>query len=369
LGVVTTDAEQIKNEMIASFESHAGRKLYPADPWYLKLMWFADIIIQERVLTNHAALMNLLRYAEGEYLDALCEVFFDTKRLQATAAKTTLRFGLSETKANAQTILAGTRVSRGNIIFASTGNLIIPPGTPYADVAAVCETAGAAGNGYLSGQISEIVDVYPFYGGAVNITATEGGSDVESDESLRERARLSLEAYSTAGSEGAYIYWAKSIEGGQNIADVYPFSPAPCEVDIKVLMQGGELPGQEILDAVLAACNAKDKRPLTDIVTVSAPDTVPFDVEVKYWIKTDATAKPTDILASVTEAVNGYVLWQTERMGRDIDPGELNKRVREVEGVKRASIVSPSTDVVIRRGTVAQLGAAPVILFMGGEEE
>jgi phage-related baseplate assembly protein len=382
LNVVIIDPERILAEMVASFQQATGRTLYPADPEILRLKWFADIIIQERVLINTAAQMNLLRIATGAYLDALCELFFNTQRLQPLPAKTTLRFYLSEAKNSAQTIPAETRVGAGDLLFATTTALIIAPNTLYGEVKAECQTVGEVGNGLLPGtpddtpgredkwiiqaQISEIVDLYPFYGSVGNVTISDGGADIESDESLRERAQLSLEAYSTAGAEGAYIYWAKSVS--QNIADVYPFSPEPVHLTLYVLMKGGELPEQETLDAVLKAVNVKDRRPLTDLVTVSAPNVVPFDVEVKYWLPVSVKDKTVTIQTAVENAVNEYILWQTERMGRDIEPDELIARMKEA-GAKRPRVLSPSDDVVIPPGSVAQLAHPKTVIYMGVEEE
>jgi phage-related baseplate assembly protein len=370
LSLIERDPETIKNELIASFEKSAGRKLYPADPWTLKLMWFADVIIQLRVIANAAALSNLLRFAEGAYLEALCEVFLMTARLPAAPAAATIRLYLSEAMPDAQTIPAGTRVGAGEkFVFSTVSELTIPPGTIYGDAKAECLTPGAAGNGFAPGRIKDIIDVYPLYGGAASITESEGGADGESDERLRERARLSVEAHTTAGSEGSYIYWIKSAS--QTIADVYPYSPAPCEVDNKILLVGGAAPGQELLDKALAAVNARDRRPLTDLVTCSAPDAVPFDVEFEYWLLPPPSAETSaaNIRAAVEEAADNYILWQTEKMGRDIDPGKLTAMIRGVSGVKRARIIAPADDAVIPRGAAARLANPKKALYKGIEDE
>jgi phage-related baseplate assembly protein len=382
LNILTVDTEQILSTLVQSFQKSVGRTLYPADPEMLRLKWFADIIAQERNLINTAGLMNLLRNAAGAYLDALCDVFFDTVRLQPISAKTTIRFFLSEKKNSVQTIPQGTRVGAGDLLFATTDTLTIQPNTLYGDIKAECQTAGEIGNGLLAGtldetqgnegkwiiqsQISEIVDLYPFYGSCGNITVSDGGANIESDESLRERAQLSLEAYSTAGAEGAYIYRAKSVS--QNIADVYPFSPEPVHLILYILMKDGKLPEQETLDDVLKAVSAKDRRPMTDFVTVSVPNIVPFEVDVSYWIPITAVKSTLQIQTAVEKAVDDYIIWQTSKMGRDIEPAELIERMKQA-GAKRPRVLSPSDDVFIMPGSVAQLAHSKIVTYMGVEDE
>ena len=214
---VDTDAETLVNGLIMSYEKFTGKTLYPADPARLFILWIADIILQERVIINESAKQNVPRYAEGDYLDSLAEIFKDTERLQAEPAKTVLRFYISAIQPSAQTIPKGTRATiDGEITFETTETVTVKPGELYADAAAVCVTTeinpetgkettiGAKGNGFVPGQISQIVDVFPFYEKVENITTTDGGADRESDKAFYERLRDSMETFSTAGPFGAY---------------------------------------------------------------------------------------------------------------------------------------------------------------------
>lgn len=100
------------------------------------------------------------------------------------------------------------------------------------------------------------------------------------------RRRESVETYSTAGPLGGYEYFAKSASA--LIADVKATSPEPGEVDVRVLLTGGELPGEEILKEVLDILNADTVRPLTDHVTVAAPQAVPYNINVTYYTQEDS---------------------------------------------------------------------------------
>jgi phage-related baseplate assembly protein len=365
ISFVDADTERLKNNLIAAYQVFTGRTLYPADPVRLFILWIADIIIQERVIINESAKQNVPRYAEGEYLDSLAELFKDTWRLPATAAVTTIRCHISAAQATAIIVPRGTRVSvDGEITFETAENLTIAPGALFGDVGAVCLKAGEAGNGFIPGQISQIVDLYPFYTAAENITTSDGGADVESDAAFYGRLRESMETFSAAGPSGAYIYWAKTAS--QNIVDVSATSPTPGIVDIRILLHGGELPDEETIQLVQETLSAETVRPLTDVVQVAAPETAPFDIAVSYWIASKDAASATVIQAAANAAVNEYIAWQTSKMGRDIIPSRLISALMTA-GVKRVEVASPAY-TVIPNDTVARLNTQSVT-YGGIEDE
>ena len=282
ISFVETDTEAIVNALIQSYEKFTGRTLYPADPARLFILWVADIIVQERVNIDFSAKQNVPRYAEGEYLDSLAELFKDTYRLEPEKAKTTLRYTLSIKLDTATVIPAGTRATPdGDVVFATLQDLTIPAGQLSGDVAAECTQAGEIGNGFVPGQIKQAVDVFPYFQSVSNTTESAGGADEESDAAFYERLRESVETYSTAGPMGGYEYFAKSASA--LIADVKATSPEPGEVDVRVLLAGGELPEEEILKEVSEILNADTVRPLTDHVTVKAPETVAYNIDVTYY--------------------------------------------------------------------------------------
>jgi phage-related baseplate assembly protein len=362
---VDTDTEALTASLIAAYQSFTGQTLYPADPARLFLLWIADIIIQERVLIDQSAKQNIPRYAEGIYLDAVAEFFKDTRRLSPTAAITTLEFTLSAAQAGAQTVPKGTRVTvDGNITFATSDNLTIAAGNISGDVSAECLTIGAAGNGFVAGQINQIVDVFPYYSKVENITTSAGGTDWETDEAFYIRMRENMEAFSTAGPIGAYIYYARTAN--QSITDVSANSPSPGVVDIRVLSNGA-LPPEEIIQLVSDTLNDETIRPLTDLVQVSAPDTVSFDINIEYWISTPNAASAVVIQAAANAAVDNYIAWQTSKMGRDINPSRLEYEIMKA-GVKRVVITNP-TFTAIANDTVAVLANAPTVTYGGIENE
>ena len=100
---------------------------------------------------------------------------------------------------------------------------------------------------------------------------------------------------------------------------------------------------------VLDALSAEKVRPLTDLVRVSAPDTVPFNIDVTYYIPNPGAASAANIERAVNEAVERYRVWQTEKMGRDINPSYLTRLLMET-GVKRVEVREPLFQKVEAKG-------------------
>lgn len=343
---VETDTETIESSLIALYENlvqqEPGReryKVYPASPERLFISWIAAVIVQQRVLINETAKKNVPRYADGEYLDSLAELFKDLERLPASPASAMFRFYISEPQAQSIIIPKGTRISfDGAILFATTENLEIKAGSTYGDVEGECTTAGTVGNNLATGQVKEIVDLYDYYQKAENITATSGGAEEEDDANYYERMRESMESFSTAGPINGYIYFTKSVSAA--VADVAVTSPEACVVDVRVLLQDGQQATEAVLKEIEDALNASDIRPLTDKVTVSVPETVPFDVDVTFFISQPNAASATIIETAARQAVKDYISWQTSKMGRDINPSYLTAKLMEA-GVKRVEVRKP----------------------------
>lgn len=343
INYVPVNPEEIKNSIITVYEAISGKKLFPGDPVRLFLLTQADIIIHQRVLLNDAARMNLLRYARGAYLDHL-GALVETPRLPAGTAVSTVRFTLSAPRPDAILIPAGVRVTPGNNLFFVTGAVAeIPAGDLSVDILCTCEQPGIAGNGFLPGQINVLVDPQPFVSSVSNITESAGGTDNEADDPYRERIHTSPERFSVAGPTGAYEYWARTANPG--ISDVKVYSPAATEVEVLVLMSGGELPTQDILEAVGAVVNDRTIRPLTDQVTVAAPTVVNYEIELEYWIDAEYASDAVSIQAEVNQAIQTYVLWQKMRIGRNINPSELTRLLMNA-GARRVEITSPAYEVL-----------------------
>jgi len=332
------NTDSIEISLITSYEKISGRSLASGDPVRLFLETIAAVIVQQRVLIDFSAKQNLLAYSAGDYLDHL-GAFLGVSRLEASSASTTVRFTLSAAQASAVAIPLGTRIAAGEVIFATTDAAEIPEGALSVDVNAACQASGTAGNDYLPGQIVQLVDPIAYVASAANVTTSNGGSDTEGDENLRERIRQVPESFSVAGPVGAYEYWAKTAH--QDISDVAVYSSSPGVVEIRPLGKDGDIPSQEMLELVEAACNADTVRPLTDTVKVSSPEQVEYSLDVTYWIAWDDATLVSKIQSSVEAAVESYLKWQKTVLGRDINPSVLIAKIQGA-GALRCEVRAPA---------------------------
>lgn len=324
-------------------EEYLNRSLAKSDPVFLLLKSFLAIIIQQRLLIDQVAKMNLLAYSEGDYLEHL-GVLVGVERLAASRAVTTVEVELSAARAQVTIIPAGTRITPDNkIFFALDSDVVFAVGEIKKTCAATCTVEGEAGNNFLAGEISKIVDNRAWLKSIVNVTTSEGGADEESDDAFRERIRTSPESFSCAGSVGAYKFHAMSTSA--LISDVYVMSPTPGVVNVYPLLQGGILPGTEILNLVNSKLNKNTVRPLTDTVQVLAPTKLNYAINARYWISEEDSAQAAQIIAAVQTATQDYIDWQRAKLGLDINPSELIYRLKAT-GVKRVEITNPVFTVV-----------------------
>lgn len=357
-----SDAGNVEQAVITTYEGLVGRTLYAGDPVRLFLEAVAYIIAQQRAVIDFTGKMNLLRYATGGYLDHL-GVLTGVERIAAKAASCTCRFAPSEALDFAVAIPAGTRVSPdGQAMFSTSAAAELAAGALYVDVAVQAEDAGESLNGLLPGQITQIVDTVAYIATVANTTTTSGGTEEEDDESFRARIQLSPESFSTAGPRLAYVYWAKTAH--QDIVDVAVTSPTPGVVDVRVLMDGGSLPSAEVLALVDATLSEEKRRPLTDNVVVAAPVVVAFNVALTWYLRAEDATLAAQVQTAVAEAVAGYVTWQQSAIGRDVNPSELIKRV-VAAGAKRCVVTTP-VFTTVGETEVAQAGT--IAVTYGGTE-
>ena len=176
-----------------------------------------------------------------------------------------------------------------------------------------------------------------------NVTVPENGQDVEDDESYRLRIYLAPAGYSNAGSEDGYRFFVLSFN--PDISDIRITSPKECEVHICYLLEDGRIPGDESLKALKAYLEEETRKPITDRVVISAPTQREYELELKYYINRSESNQAAGIQKRVEKAVNDYLLWQSGKIGRDINPDELICRIKSA-GAKRVEIVSPVFSVV-----------------------
>lgn len=362
---VETDTQEIADELTESYETQMGVTLYPADPIRQLLLWFASCISLEHSYLNVAAKRNLPRYAEGAYLDSLAEIFYGVARQEAEAAETVLQFVLAEELDEELRIPAGTEATAGDgITFATTEDLIIPAGETTGTVGAECTESGTAGNGLAVGKIAVMVDQIAYVDSVTNTTQSAGGMDEETDEELYSRLRSSLEGYSTAGTAGSYEYQA--MQYNSRITSVKAVQTGDGEVGVTFLTDSG-LPTADEITEMQDWLSGDEIRALTDQVTVTAPDQVPFEIQLTYYGAKNPEPGGKTLEELVANAVSEYVTWQTQALGRRINPGKLLNMLYQA-GAGYAVITKPTAQE-LDETECAVLSGTPSLVYGDGDEE
>ena len=338
LFVSETDAATILQSVLDKLQSDVGETLYPGDERRMFGESISALIIIAFNEMEETAKNSILKYARGEALDAIGDSY-NCERLEPEHARTTLRFSLAEAYGSNITIPAGTRAAtEAGSYFATTEDATIAAGDTYVDVTAKATEGGTENNGLLANTITTMVDLIAYVDSVTNTVVTYGGTDEETDDDYRERIRLRLSSFSTAGSANAYRYWALSADN--NVADAYVVSPSANVIYVYIVTTSGELPSAALISAVQAVVNADDVRPLNDSVTTKAPTTSDYDIELEYYVSSEKESEVVAAIEGTDGVLEQYRLWQDTTIARDVNPDYLKKLILDA-GADRVEITYP----------------------------
>lgn len=335
---VNYDPVVIRSELEKAYVNIFGSKVEQGDPMadFLDYITFIFCLILSSI--DNSGKMNLLRFSKGKYLEAIAENVGESRE-GAKGALTTIRYTFSKTFDGVVVIPKGHKTEAFGLYFETVNDSELRVGQKEIDIECQCSTDGIVGNGIGIGEIINIVDPIAYLQKVSNLTETAGGVDVESDDSLREKTRTNPASKSVAGPEAAYKYHTKNAHHG--IVDVHIETVKGTGV-VKVypLLEAGVIPSQEILNIVSSALNAKEVRPLTDYVEPTKPGVVSYSIDLTYYIVDDSSINEVEIRAEIETAVENYIKWQCEKLGRDINPDRLTALI-VAAGAKRVEITSP----------------------------
>ena len=336
------DPAAITAEIVADYEAMTGRTLRPAQVERVLIDLIAYRETLTRIAGQEAAKLNLVRYSRYPMLDYLGELVGVT-RLEPSAALTTLRFTLIGAQAFDVVVSAGTRVLTKDKAFSFTTSetLVIKAGGLSGEVAAACESTGVEANGYPAGEICLLTSPLAFVTGAVNVSVSLGGADIESDDRLRERIMEAPERFSVAGARGAYHAFAMAAH--QDLVDVAVLGPddhgRPGEIDVYPLIASG-VPSAEIKDLVAVALSAETVRPLGDKVTVLDPVAVNYTFEAELIVEAGVDAE--QVRSNVDAALTALADTWRARFKQDIIPSTASATAAAIAGVHSVTLVAPA---------------------------
>ena len=165
-----------------------------------------------------------------------------------------------------------------------------------------------------------------------NSTATPPVPRVmESNDSLRERAKMAWEGLSTAGPRNSYIIHARAADGRVGDATAESPSPAVVVVTVQALLGDGSA-DPALLATVLAYLSDDDRRPVADRLTVQTAQVIRYPINATLYLATSGPeAEP--ILAAAHRRLLAYVQ-QRRRLGMEVSESAIHAALH-VEGVRR----------------------------------
>lgn len=164
----------------------------------------------------------------------------------------------------------------------------------------------------------------------------------ELDTDFRRRIQLSFEGFTTAGSEGSYIFNGLTADG--DVKDISVTSPTPGTVNVYVLSKTGSgAAGSDLVVAVNNALNSDDVRPLTDNVVVSSANIVDYSItaELVLYPGPDSSV----VLEAAQNAINAFTV-SIARLGLDVALSAIYAALQQ-PGVQQVNLASPTANLAL----------------------
>lgn len=285
--------------------------------------------------------------AQGEYLDYHAQTRGMT-RSRATRAAGTLRFTAPRAVVADCVIEPGTvAMTAEGVRFETTERAVIPEGERTVDVPAQAVEPGADGN-VIEGKI-RLMSVLPVgIAQCTNPQPFTGGSDTESDESLRARIMDSYKRLPNGANAAFYEQEAMSVP---TVAAARAVGRARGigTVDVYVATHSGT-PDGALLDKIAAILD--EKREIAVDVEVLAP--APVTVNIAAELTAAEGYGFQEVCDAVRETLGNY--FTGERMGEDIHCAKLASLIYGVRGVENCHLLAPAGDITVGATRLPVLG-------------
>ena len=314
LHYLTYDPDEIWNLMLQNYVNAGGGILYPGDEKEMLLRSVQADIVQVFAGVDNALRMQTLRYAAGDYLDIIGDLR-GCDRIQATAANAAVTITANAT-GSPTTLEAGTAMTcDGEVFYLLEEDLTLSGLEETVTVDVVADRDGTIGNGLPAGAQMTLAVQNDAVSSIVVSTSASGGDNREADDVYRERIRLHTLTSITTGPAALYESAAKEVSS--IIVDAKAVNLGAGNVGVYLILSDTTNAASVIQD-VLAALSATDKRPLTDTVNVYQATNVPYTLIVNYTF--DGSSNVSEAIAA---AVSEYQAWQDNAIGRAFNPDRL----------------------------------------------
>jgi len=178
----------------------------------------------------------------------------------------------------------------------------------------------------------------------------------ESDERFRRRIQLSPEAFTTAGSAGAYIYHALKADPTIRDASVMKINDRG-GIKVSIMNSGSDpTPTASQLDAVTRKLFNPRIKPLTDVVSVSPVNVIITKIvaDLTLYPGPDASLVMVDVGKGLDRVRNRVAL-----LGRDLTRSSLYAALNQ-EGVQDVDLKTPEFDITAATDQCVMITAAEI---------
>lgn len=292
----------------------------------------------------------------------------DVQRLPATSASGIVQFSGTE----GVTIPASTELVRGDgARFTSTADATITGG-----IALVSATANTDPSGLLGAFGNTAAGTMMSLGSAVTgamstgyvVTAFVGGSDIETDPSLRARMLLAYQSAANGGSASDYVKWAREVPGVTRVW-VVPHGNGAGTVLVFVMFDLAEAAFGGFPQGVNGCASAEPRdttatgdqlavanhifplQPVTALVYVlgPTPQTVNFTIN-------GISGASTSTKAAISAAIQNVFAQQGQATGSTIALSTIDAAISAIPGTTGFLITAPVTNIVVAVGSLPVLG-------------
>lgn len=248
----------------------------------------------------------------------------------------------------------GTELQRSDgQLYATDQETLISGGSANAAVTAIdVGTAGNAEGNSLLSLVSPIAGVEAAI--TIGPEGLAGGTDEESDNSLRRRLLLRIQQPPHGGAKHDYLAWALNAEAhglAVTRAWISPLENGLGTVVLRFVMDDTRPDGIPMAGDITALQTYIDQvRPVTAVVSVYAPVPEPLNLEISGLVPVSAQVQAT-IEAEIKDLIR-----------REAEPGGtlLISHIREAisiaAGERDHQLLSPLTDVVQPTGKITTFG-------------
>lgn len=304
----------------------------------LELAYFSQFVVVEALKAFFP------KYSYGEYLDELADGNGLTRKPATQAVGEITVSGAEGTPIPIGSIFS-TESSAGveSIDFETTQEATIPA-SGSVSIPIRCTEAGSNGNVTAQAITLKSSDLSSDISGVVNASATEGGTDEESDDALRKRIEdvEQSKGVSHVGSKADYKRWAESVDGvGEAL--VVPAQDDSGTVTIILTDANGKPASSklctEVYNEIIGTKEDESDRKVNVNATLEVKAPSLISITVTATVELDGTASLEEVKASYVEALNEYLLTASDETVGEVKHSQICKVLLNVKGVSDYSAV------------------------------